>query len=472
MELSDYVRILRNHWLGVLVVTFVVVALSGLYSLSQPKVYAASATGFVSADAGSDPAQASVSDTLAKSRAKSYLTVATSRATAQTVIDDLGLAVTPAGLIGQISAEQPADTVAIKLTATAPSPLEAQQLADAWIHALKEQIAFIEDPKGVSKQAATLVPFEQAALPTAPVSPNVTRNMQIGLAGGLMLGFGYAMMRNQFDRRLRSASAVEREFEISVVGTIPSAPILAHDPGTSLAMAVLTDSGKDADQSASEAFRKLRTNLHFMSVDEPPRVIVLTSPLPGDGKSMVAANLAATIAAQGGPVILVDGDLRRPTVADTFGLVEGAGLTDVLIGRVEVDDVLQQHDTLENLQVLAAGGLPPNPSELLGSQAMRTLLAELGQRGIVIVDAPPLLPVTDGAVLTAVTDGALVVVSAGKTLDTELAAALSHLEAVRGKALGVIMNRLPVRDVYASHYRRDDISAKKSFLSKLVSAKA
>ncbi len=118
--------------------------------------------------------------------------------------------------------------------------------------------------------------------------------------------------------------------------------------------------------------------------------------------------------------------------------------------------MLQQHGTLENLQVLAAGGIPPNPSELLGSQAMQRLLTSLSERATVIIDAPPLLPVTDGAVLTAVTDGAFVVISSGKTLDTELAAALSHLEAVHGKALGVIFNGMPARDVYSSYYYRSD----------------
>ena len=242
-----------------------------------------------------------------------------------------------------------------------------------------------------------------------------------------------------------------------MVGAIPTAPVLDRDKSDRTQLAVLAAGGNDEDASAAEAFRKLRTNIRFMSVDQPPRVVVITSAQPGDGKSTIAANLAAAIASSGSPVILIDGDLRRPTVADSFGMIEGAGLTDVLIGRVAVDDVLQQHETIPALQILAAGIVPPTPRDPRGSQPGPPLPGALGGRAPVIAAAPPLLPVTDSAVLTAVADGALVVVSAGKTLDTELAAALEHLDAVNGHAFGVILNGMSPREVYASRYRRDYI---------------
>ncbi|HPU13634.1 MAG TPA: polysaccharide biosynthesis tyrosine autokinase [Aeromicrobium sp.] len=463
MELNDYLRILRNHWLGVVVIVLACVSLAGLYNLTQPQVFAANAKGFVSAGgSSSEPALSSVSDSLAKSRAKSYIDLATSRATAQTVINDLGLNESPASLIGRISAEQPADTVSIDITARAPSPREAQELADAWVSALQEQVEKIENPDGKNESPIRIVPVEAAARPTAPVSPNVTRNLAIGLGAGVLLGFAYALVRSQLDRRIRSTSAVEKEFGVSVVGTIPKAPVLKHGTGEPAQLAVVSGNSRGQDQSAAEAFRKLRTNLQFMSVDDPPRVIVVTSPKPSDGKSTVTANLAAAIAASGSPVILIDGDLRRPTVATSFGLVEGAGLTDVLIGRVGIDEVLQPHAELPGLSVLAAGGIPPNPSELLGSQTMGRLLTELSERAIVLVDAPPLLPVTDGAVLTAMADGAFVVISAGRTLDTELAASLEYLGNVNGQVLGIVFNGVTARDVYASGYYYSQNTDKKS----------
>lgn len=460
MELTDYLRILRAHWLGVLLLTLATATAALAFSLTQPKVYAANANGFVSSGLNDNPALASVSDSLAKSRAKSYVDIAKSRATAQAVIDDLELDAAPSSLIGNIEVEQPIDTVLIKVTARAGTPLEAQQLADAWIAALADQVDQIEDPRGRDR-AGTLqvVPVESAELPTAPVSPQTDRNVLLGLVLGLLLGLGYAVVRSQLDRRIRSAAAVEQRFGVTVVGAIPGDPGLQHDPGTRAPIAVFEESETKQRTGSAEAFRKLRTNLRFMDVDNPPRVIVVTSPQQGDGKSTVAANLAAAIAASGERVTLVDGDLRRSSVAQSFGLVEGAGLTDVLTGRVDVADVTQQPAQHANLSILAAGATPPNPSELLGSQTMRALLRQLAEDGIVIVDAPPLLPVTDAAVLTAVTDGAFVVISTGKTLDTDLEGALNHIEAVSGRTLGIVFNRVPRREsdagYYGGYYRAD-----------------
>ena len=460
MELNDYLRVLRAHWIGVACITLAAIAAAAVFSLSQPKVYAANANGFVSSGLNDNPALASVSDSLAKSRAKSYVDIAKSRATAQDVIDSLDLQADPASLIGSIAVDQPIDTVLIKVTARAGTPKEAQQLADAWIAALRGQVAAIEDPTG-KNAAGTLqvVPIESAELPKTPVSPQVERNLLLSAVLGLLLGLAYAVVRSQLDRRIRSAAEVERRFKVTVVGAIPTAQNLQHDPGARARLAVDEDPAGDRRTASAEAFRKLRTNLQFMDIDNPPRVIVVTSPQQGDGKSTIAANLAAAVAVSGQPIVLVDADLRRPSIAESFGLVEGAGLTDVLVGRVETQDVLQQDAQHSNLSILAAGAIPPNPSEMLGSQVMHNLLRQLAQDAIVIVDAPPLLPVTDAAVLTAVADGAFIVVSTGKTLDTELESALGHLEAVSGRALGVIFNRVARRDsaggYYTGYYRSE-----------------
>jgi capsular exopolysaccharide synthesis family protein len=453
VELTDYLRVLRAYWRGVLVLVLLGVAVAAGLSMVQPKVYQADASGFVSAGTASNPGEASVGDSLAKSRAASYVDLAKSRATAQDVIDDLDLQVAPASLIGRVTVSQPLDTVLIKVSARAPSPREAQQRADAWVRALKGQVDQVENPSGTSAQALRIVPVEAAALPTRPVSPNTERNIALGLVAGLLLGVGYAVLRSQLDRKLRRAEDIEREFGVTVAATIPASPAMSRTKGAHVPLVVTGPRKKNDPVHSGEAFLKLRTNLQFMDIDHPPRVIVVTSPLPGDGKSTIAANLAAALSMSDRRVVLVDGDLRRPVVADSFGLVEGAGLTDVLIGRVDFVDVAQQVATLPNLYVLAAGGIPPNPSELLGSKAMRRLLDRLADAGyIVIIDAPPLLPVTDAAVLTASADGALVVVTAGQTLDTQLGAALTSLQAVQGHTLGVVLNRVPPKSADSGYY--------------------
>ncbi|WP_323793610.1 polysaccharide biosynthesis tyrosine autokinase [Nocardioides sp.] len=440
MELLDYLRAIRNHWVGVALIVVFTVSAAGLYTLTQPKVYAADAGGFVTAGQAADSGLAQLNDSLAKSRAASYVDIAKSRAVADLAIEELGLSTTASALIGNIEVDQPLNTVLIKIKARSSSPIEAQRLADAWVRALSQRVAELEDPTDSGTLGVLgIEPTEAAALPSTPVSPLPARNLALGLVLGLLLAIGYATLRSLLDRRLRSPEEAERRFGVPIVGRLPATG-LPHEDGL-----FVTDAIDQQSFGIGESFRRLRSNLTYMNVDNPPRVIVVTSARPQDGKSTVAANLAAAVSLSGQPVTLVDGDLRRPTVADKLGLVEGAGLTDVLIGQVELDDVLQEHASFENLHVLAAGSTPPNPSEMLGSHAMQALLKELSGRGIVIVDAPPLLPVTDAAVLTRSADGAIVVVSHGKTLDTELDECLRQLTAVQGHVLGVVFNRMPRR---------------------------
>lgn len=459
MELSDYLRVLRTYWVGVLVLIALGAAGMGLYTLTQPKVYAANADGLVGVSTPTDgsgqtndPTIGVTNDALAKSRVKSYVQVAESRSVAQRVIDDLGLSTTPSALIGNINIDQPLDTVLLKITAKAASPREAQRLADAWVTATAAEVKDIENPDDVQQPTVYVRPVNSAALPGAPVSPNPKRNLALGIAVGLLLGVAYAVVRSRLDRRVKSSTDFDKEFGVSVVGRVPSIKQLETESDTGAAQLAVSKSSGSSGWEAGEAFRKLRTSIAYMDVDSPPRIIVVTSPQPNDGKSTTAANLAAAIAISGQHVTLVDGDLRRPSVADGFGLVEGAGLTDVLIGRVTLDDVLQDSPDFEGLHVLAAGSIPPNPSELLGSKAMQHLIEELGRTGLVVIDAPPLLPVTDAAILSRVCDGAIVVVSHNRTLDAELTDALGSLNAVQGRVLGLVVNRVPRRESGTGYY--------------------
>lgn len=456
MELRDYLRALRAHWVGALLIVVLAVAAAAGYSATKSKVYAANASGIVSAGQSDNAAIAQTADALAKSRAASYVDIAKSRATATDVINDLGLSTTPQALIRRISVQQPIDTVLLQVNAKAATPKAAQQLADAWVRAIATEVGKLEDPSGRLRDGTLRVtPVDSAALPTKPVSPNVPRNLALGLIVGLVLGLGYSVLRRTLDRRLHTVADVESRFPVHVAGAIPTAAELEHKTGERMTIVVEDALSGGMHNDSSEAFRKLRTNLRYMDVDNPLRVIVVTSPKPSDGKSTVSGNLAAALAISGEPTVLVDADLRRPTLATAFGVVEGVGLTDVLTGMAHVQDVLQPVAQHPKLKVLASGSVPPNPSELLGSQAMRTLLTDLAGGHTVIVDAPPLLPVTDAAILTAVADGALVVISAGRTLDTDLDASLGHLEAVDGRALGVVFNRVPRGSSEAGYYRSD-----------------
>lgn len=452
MELQDYLAAIRRHWKGFAAFVLGGILVAAAITLLMPREYTASASGMVQSDANSTISNASISDFLAKSRAKSYVDVAQSRAVAERVIESLDLPDSPSALVTRVDVTQPTDTVLLRVTATATSPVEASRLADAWIHALADQVKAIENPTGTKEGALTIVPLEAAALPSTPSAPRPDINLILGANIGFLLGLGFALLAARADRRLRSPEDVETAFDVTVAGAVPDSTEIHRDKGDQVPIVVTHDKARGS--AVAEAFLKMRTNLTFMHVDKPPRVIVVTSPMPGDGKSTVAANLAAAFAVGGSPTVLIDADLRRPVVAESFGLIEGVGLSNVLAGQAEIDDVLQ-HTAIPNLDVLASGTVPPNPSELLGSVSMKRLLDELSQDAVVILDAPPLLPVTDAAVLTANSDGALVVISEGRTEDRQLAGCLSQLETVHGTALGVVLNKVSKssgRSYYYSGY--------------------
>jgi capsular exopolysaccharide synthesis family protein len=470
MEFKDYVRIVLSHWVGVVVLTVLGVVGAFAYNATQPEVYQASATGLVTVGKTANSSDATIGDQLAKDRVTSYVAIATSTDVADSVItsgalDDTDLPTSAGALIGHISVSQPTDTVLITINARASSPENAAALANAWVKALAKKVKAID---GASPSAATSTSPDTAApgqglhivtltqaTPGTLVLPRTNLNLVIGLLVGALLGFGYALVRHQFDRRLRSAEEVEKQSGVPVIGFIPQSSQVRRTDGQ-IALAV-TGAISASTANIAEGFRKLRTNLAYMDVDHPPRIIVVTSPKQGDGKSTVAANLAAAIAISGQQVTLVDGDLRRPSVASSLPIVDGAGLTDVLVGRVTPAAVIQDHPDVPGLRILASGAIPPNPSELLGSHAMQSLISDLARNAMVIIDAPPLLPVTDAAVLTRSADGALVVATHGGTLDTELAAALGHISAVHGRTLGIVFNRMrrsSAGGFYGSDYYR------------------
>jgi capsular exopolysaccharide synthesis family protein len=484
VELSAYLRLVRAHWVVIVSATLLGAALAVGWTAIQPRVYSADASGIITTGVSQDLGSALVGDNYAKSRAKSYLDVAKSRSVATFAINALGLKISPEKLVSEITVTNPVDTALLRVSARSSTPEGARDLAETWMSGMIAQVSALENsgsssederpstengaetsaesaaPEALGPSIVRLQTLDSAIVPTSPTSPNGKLAVAIGILIGLVLGIVYAFVRRALDRRIRSIEMVEKEFGLAVVGTIPFHRTFTDSNRLIAAASASGQSSKNTDDdSVAEALRELRTNLQFMDVDDPPRIIVITSSLPGDGKSTITANLATTIAASGQPVVIVDGDLRRPTVATAFGLLPGVGLTDVLVGRAEIHDVLQEWGDTGHLHVMGAGSLPPNPSELLGSKAMKSLLDDLAERAIVLIDAPPLIPVTDAAILTALSDGALIVASVGKTSIDALGKSLQNIERVKGRALGLILNRIrrtgPDSAYYGYQYKGD-----------------
>ena len=282
-----------------------------------------------------------------------------------------------------------------------------------------------------------------ATVPTAPTTPNPKRNLELGTLVGLALGFGLALLREVLDTKVRSEADVQKVTGASVIARIgydddaPQHPLIMQNSPHS---------------HRSEAFRRLRTNLQFLDIADRPKTIVVTSSLPGEGKTTTAINLAITLADAGSRVALVDADLHRPSIADYMGLEGEVGLTTVLIGQADLQDAIQPWGN-GNLHVLPSGQVLPNPSELLGSRSMANLLEQLAsQYDIVLIDTPPLLPVTDAAILAKMTGGALVVAGADALHRQQLTDGLGSLEDVGARVLGVVLNRLKDKQSDAYSY--------------------
>jgi capsular exopolysaccharide synthesis family protein len=296
-----------------------------------------------------------------------------------------------------------------------------------------------------SSEAGYVTVIDSATQPFAPISPNRRRIFLTALIFGAILGLGAAVVLENLDDSVKSPDEVRDQFGLPVVGTIPGIKDsdVPGENGVEVARRLATHF--DPRSPVAEAYRSLRTNLAFARAHEAMRVLVLTSPGPADGKSTTVANLAITFAQQGQRTLLVDGDLRRAVLDRMFKVPRSPGLTDVLVGRAQLRDVIHPTE-IDHLSVVGSGPFPPNPSELLGSNAMRDVLRYAqGEFDIVLIDSPPLLAVTDAAVLATMADGAILVIRVGETAKAAVRRAIAQLHTVHGRIVGAVLNDVDLR---------------------------
>ncbi len=281
--------------------------------------------------------------------------------------------------------------------------------------------------------------IETAQVPTAPVRPKRVQSMIFAGLIGLFVGLCLALLQEFLDDRINTVADADRLLQL---------PSLGHVPALSSADAHLLPQMKGMDP-ASESYRVLRTNIHFATVDAPARTLLVTSSNPGEGKTTTAANLAFAMAMDGKKVILVDTDLRRPSVHKLLDIPAVPGLTDVLLGHA----ALQPVEVMSGLSVLPAGSTPPNPGELLNSRKFRNLVLELTEQAeIVIFDSPPVLVAADAAILASQMDGTIMVVETGSTKKAAARRSLALLRQARAAVLGVAYNKMRSTDAPGYYY--------------------
>lgn len=300
---------------------------------------------------------------------------------------------------------------------------------------------------------------DPALPPQKPVKPKKKMNLLLGAFLGLGLGIGIAFLREYLDHSVRTEEDLAK-FGLSVLSLVPSIDKKYelekfHSQKNAKSNDDLTKrliTHFEPKSTIAESYRTLRTNIQFLSPDNPVKSLVVSSPGPGDGKTTTVSNLAITFAYLGKKTLLIDGDLRKPMLSKVFKITSKPGLVDLILNDLPYEKVIRE-TKIPNLNLVLSGGVPPNPSELLGSRKLSNFLKEMeNQFDIILMDSPPIIAVTDASILSKVTDGILFVVRAGKTDIRILERAVELLRQVKGTIVGAVLNEVNFASGYGSHY--------------------
>ena len=304
-----------------------------------------------------------------------------------------------------------------------------------------------------------LTVFEPASVPRSPVSPNIPRNVALAAAIGFLLAAIAVLAREFLDDTVKTGEELSRVLGLPVLASIGRVRGPGQASGTPIAV-------RDPTSPVAEAFRVLRTNLTFLAVSNPTENLLVTSASIAEGKTTVACNLAIALAQSGRQVVLVDADLRRPDVHHHLGLKNDVGLSSLLLDESRTIEEALAETAVSGLRALTSGPVPPNPAELLASERMRRRLSQLREWAqVVVVDAPPALPVADASVLAGLCDGVVLVARAGRTRTSTLRQAKAAFDQVGAKVLGAVLNdrALHDQDYYHRYSRPRPGTAKRTF---------
>ena len=431
MELHHLLMSLRERWRSGLIAALIVgLAVAGLTAVQTP-VYRATNQVFVQVRPGAGVGDLNSGASFASQQIASYAELATTPFVLDQVIDELGLETTAEAHTRDIDVSVEEGSFLMGISASFADPVMAADIANSTAEHLQGAIDSLGSD--TTANAVELRVVAEAVVPVEPSSPDVMRNALLGFVLALFAGVTTAIVRSVLNTRVRTVADLQGPAGRIVLGAIPTSR------GSEDAARVVVQNPYSV---ASEAYRELRTNLQFVKLADDRRSILVTSSLPAEGKSTVTVNLARVLAMSGARVLLVDADLRSPSVHRILGLEGSAGLTTVLIGQAGLEEVTQYAGT-DGLDVITSGAVPPNPSELLSSTAMNKMLEGASDRyDIVLVDAPPLLAVTDAAALSQSVGGVLVVAQSERVRRAEFERALAKLEAVDANVVGFVLNRV------------------------------
>jgi len=451
MEVIRYARFLRRWWWFLAVGLLLGAASSYAVSQLLTPAYRASATVLVNET--QVPGTIAYNDILTSERlTKTYRELIMKRPVLETVIDELSLPFEPEELAGMLDVEVVRDTQLLQVSAESSDPEEARLIANATAEAF-----IIENTSSQLSRSGSVSVVEAATTPASPVRPNVPLNTILGALAGLIVAGGLAALLEYLDDTVKSPEEVEAASGLATLGGVAR----FHRPRSPETGLVATRHR----HPVAEAYRMLRTNVEFSTLEKPAQTLLVTSANPGEGKTTTVANLALVLAQAGKRVIAVDSDLRRPALHRLLGVENGTGLTNLLLSQDGEMNGCVKDTAFENLRVLPSGPQPPNPSELLGSRRLEAILQSLKQSAdVIVLDSPPALAVADASILAARVDATLLVVDSGRTRAGSLQRAKESLTRSKTNLLGAVLNKLTQRgrDYYYYRYYYTDSEGHKT----------
>lgn len=456
VSLVDLARSVRRHLVvgGIALVSVLIVIMT--YTFMSTPQYSASSELFASYDVGTtsseDISAISTAGSYISSQIKSYPQLTTTQAVLEPVIKDLGLQTSVADLASMITVTNPEDTMLVDISVETNNAAQSQKIANAVAESLSNTVK--SSLYSSSSSPVKLAVVQKATLPESPSSPNIKLNVLIGIVLGIIVGILAALVRDMSDTRLSSVRDLQGITNAPLLGSIPSNDAVKK---TSSVIASAPSS------LVAEEYRRVRSNLSFIAPVEGlnSRLIVVTSTEPGEGKTTTSVNIAAAFAENGSRVLLIDADLRHPSIAEKVGVEGAVGLSHVLSGQANVADVVQRY-WKANLHVMPAGPKPPNASILLNSTTMEAMVAQaLKQYDYVIIDTTPMTIAADAGMFGRMGNGVVMVVGRGVCDKKDLSSTLSQLKNVEVPVIGTVLNYAEQSKKHHGNYYYYDAEGKR-----------
>ena len=436
MTLSGLFGIMREHVITILVTFAVVLGAAIGLTMISPVKYSTTAQLFAtyndSSEGAANSSEQNSGSSYIMSQIKSYPVLTTTQSVLQPVIDDLGLHTSVSQLKGQVSVTNPTNTAFVNITVTDGDPARSADIANAIAKSLSSVVENTLYASG-SRSTVKLSIVQPATAPSTPSSPKWKLNILVGVVGGLILGVFAALLKDVLSKRIQDGDEIGEYIDAPIIGRIPEEELLAGTKPT-----VVSEPGSPV----AEDFRRVRTNLTFMAPVEGTncRLIVVTSTGASEGKTTMSVNVAAALAENGAKVLLIDADLRHPSVAKKLDLDGSAGLTHVLSGQASVKDVVQRY-WKPNLHIMPAGPKPPNASTLLNSPIMVELLNNaMEQYDYVLVDTAPMVVANDAVIFVRRGGSLIMVCRRDQTLKRDLREISEELTTLDLSTTGIIFN--------------------------------